>query len=107
MGTNGDGKCRPCVWNWKPMGCVKGHACKFCHSCGPGQLKINMKKRSGQRRSPDEIVTEPSPGPPSLLDSAMALQGISSWTTSSNSPSCLEQVPHVSPRLPLLGSITN
>merc|ERR1712003_371546 len=34
-----DGTCRPCAWNRKPLGCVKGSSCEFCHLCEEGELK--------------------------------------------------------------------
>mmetsp|Transcript_81450 Transcript_81450/g.225583 ORF Transcript_81450/g.225583 Transcript_81450/m.225583 type:complete len:274 (+) Transcript_81450:33-854(+) len=29
------GKCKPCVWNWRPGGCANGKDCAFCHLCEP------------------------------------------------------------------------
>jgi len=35
--------CKPCAWNWKPGGCVKGRSCTFCHLCEEGELKRRKK----------------------------------------------------------------
>mmetsp|Transcript_129227 Transcript_129227/g.359868 ORF Transcript_129227/g.359868 Transcript_129227/m.359868 type:complete len:229 (+) Transcript_129227:121-807(+) len=40
-----EGTCKPCAWFFKPGGCSKGPACKFCHMCGPDELKKRRKER--------------------------------------------------------------
>lgn len=42
---HGTGNCSPCAWNWKPNGCCKGAACKFCHMCTEDAMKNRRKKR--------------------------------------------------------------
>lgn len=39
------GKCKPCGWNRKEGGCVKGAAREFCHLCDDGALKRKKKAR--------------------------------------------------------------
>jgi len=39
------GDCRPCAWNWKRSGCVKGIACEFCHMCNEGIVKLRKKEK--------------------------------------------------------------
>eukprot|EP00928_Gymnodinium_smaydae_P092174 TRINITY_DN7598_c0_g1_i1.p1 TRINITY_DN7598_c0_g1~~TRINITY_DN7598_c0_g1_i1.p1 ORF type:complete len:190 (-),score=14.93 TRINITY_DN7598_c0_g1_i1:408-977(-) len=50
VGSDGhdEGTCKPCAWNWKPQGCVKGRVCDFCHLCDEGALK--RKKQKNIRR---------------------------------------------------------
>eukprot|EP00928_Gymnodinium_smaydae_P088034 TRINITY_DN72196_c0_g1_i1.p1 TRINITY_DN72196_c0_g1~~TRINITY_DN72196_c0_g1_i1.p1 ORF type:complete len:172 (-),score=24.38 TRINITY_DN72196_c0_g1_i1:52-567(-) len=43
--------CKPCAWNWKPVGCAKGEGCDFCHLCVEGEVKRKKQmQRVAQRR---------------------------------------------------------
>jgi len=47
------GRCRPCAFVHRPVGCADGAACIFCHSCEPGEKKRRQKqkfKAARQRR---------------------------------------------------------
>jgi len=44
LGHN-EATCKPCAWNWKPGGCVKGRSCEFCHSCNRAEFKRRRKER--------------------------------------------------------------
>eukprot|EP00933_Yihiella_yeosuensis_P017168 TRINITY_DN1441_c0_g1_i3.p1 TRINITY_DN1441_c0_g1~~TRINITY_DN1441_c0_g1_i3.p1 ORF type:complete len:503 (-),score=117.10 TRINITY_DN1441_c0_g1_i3:472-1902(-) len=37
------GACKPCAWFWKPQGCEHGSKCKYCHLCGPDEIKKRKK----------------------------------------------------------------
>jgi len=64
MGAAGHatGLCKPCGWNTKPGGCVKGADCEFCHMCDDGALKRKKKarlqriKQSKQERAAQAMV---------------------------------------------------
>lgn len=42
---HGAGACKPCAWYWKPVGCLQGRACDFCHMCPQGELKQRKKAK--------------------------------------------------------------
>mmetsp|Transcript_62790 Transcript_62790/g.141824 ORF Transcript_62790/g.141824 Transcript_62790/m.141824 type:complete len:435 (-) Transcript_62790:147-1451(-) len=42
---HGTGNCRPCVWFWKPMGCMNGQHCSYCHMCSDGEIKARRKAK--------------------------------------------------------------
>eukprot|EP00928_Gymnodinium_smaydae_P047478 TRINITY_DN31695_c0_g1_i1.p1 TRINITY_DN31695_c0_g1~~TRINITY_DN31695_c0_g1_i1.p1 ORF type:complete len:169 (-),score=31.35 TRINITY_DN31695_c0_g1_i1:313-819(-) len=44
--------CKPCAWNWKPTGCVKGQSCDFCHMCDEGELKRKKQLQRIAQRKP-------------------------------------------------------
>lgn len=37
------GECRPCAWFWRPQGCQNGEACRHCHLCLQGEVKVRRK----------------------------------------------------------------
>lgn len=39
------GRCRPCVWNWRPSGCSKGSGCEYCHLCPEEAIKERVRQR--------------------------------------------------------------
>lgn len=39
------GKCRPCAFVHRPIGCAHGSACSFCHLCAPGTKKRRQKQK--------------------------------------------------------------
>lgn len=39
------GGCQPCAWYWKPVGCLKGLECLYCHMCPQGELKHRRKEK--------------------------------------------------------------
>mmetsp|Transcript_115139 Transcript_115139/g.326195 ORF Transcript_115139/g.326195 Transcript_115139/m.326195 type:complete len:738 (-) Transcript_115139:515-2728(-) len=85
---HGIGECRPCAWYWKASGCQNGKACRHCHLCPQGEIKIRKKDKLVSMRSdknPHAVVKEaqqagaptsipPPPGlpPPGLQESARA-----------------------------------
>lgn len=49
--THNEGKCKPCAWNWKPNGCIKGVDCTFCHMCAEGTVKTRRKERVAELKA--------------------------------------------------------
>jgi hypothetical protein len=43
--SHASGKCKPCLFFWRPQGCDKGDACCHCHDCPQGALKAWRKAR--------------------------------------------------------------
>lgn len=39
------GECRPCAWFWRPQGCQNGEACRHCHLCLQGEVKVRRKSK--------------------------------------------------------------
>jgi len=39
------GECNPCVWYWKPQGCLRGQECGYCHLCPDGEVKVRKKAK--------------------------------------------------------------
>lgn len=39
------GKCKPCAFIHRPVGCTDGVACTFCHRCEPGERKRRQKQK--------------------------------------------------------------
>jgi len=39
------GKCKPCAFFYRPVGCADGQACSFCHICEPGERKRRQKEK--------------------------------------------------------------
>jgi len=39
------GKCKPCAFVHRPVGCADGQACSFCHLCEPGERKRRQKEK--------------------------------------------------------------
>jgi len=39
------GKCKPCAFVHRPMGCTDGAACSFCHLCEPGEKKRRQRQK--------------------------------------------------------------
>lgn len=57
------GRCKPCAWFWKPVGCLAGTQCGFCHSCPEGTIRARRKARAAAMRTryagtPDEVNKE-------------------------------------------------
>jgi len=52
MGSSlhGTGKCKPCAWFWKSVGCQKGQDCGFCHRCPEGERKDRKKSKTAMMR---------------------------------------------------------
>ena len=48
---HGSGECTPCVWHWKPQGCLRGRECGYCHLCPQSELKTRKKERVATLRS--------------------------------------------------------
>jgi len=40
------GRCRPCAWFWKPIGCQSEQDCKYCHLCPEGEIKNRKKSKA-------------------------------------------------------------
>jgi len=67
---HGTGKCKPCVWFWKPAGCKHGEHCGHCHLCPVSEIGDRRRRRRQlvkelkqlQQQSctnaDDEVVTE-------------------------------------------------
>jgi hypothetical protein len=47
-GRHGSGRCRPCAFVHRSVGCADGIACKFCHLCEPGEKKRRQKQKAEQ-----------------------------------------------------------
>jgi len=47
---HGAGKCQPCAWFWKPVGCQKDAKCGFCHMCPEGERKDRKKSKTVMMR---------------------------------------------------------
>jgi len=39
------GKCKPCAFVHRPVGCVDGTSCSFCHVCAPGEKKRRQRSK--------------------------------------------------------------
>mmetsp|Transcript_58680 Transcript_58680/g.162271 ORF Transcript_58680/g.162271 Transcript_58680/m.162271 type:complete len:264 (-) Transcript_58680:322-1113(-) len=75
------GRCKPCAWHWKPSGCANVENCKFCHLCGPGELRKRSQDRGAPPRVQDrEKGAAQATGAPNELD-------LSSFDMSSVTPS--------------------
>jgi len=48
---HGSGKCRPCAWFWKPVGCQNDKDCGYCHLCPETELKQRKKSKQTMLRS--------------------------------------------------------
>lgn len=77
---HGEGRCKPCAWNWKPSGCGKAQNCEFCHLCEDGVLKVRKKaqhaalkerirsakkkgRSSAKKEAYEEVAVARVPGP--------------------------------------------
>lgn len=43
--AHASGKCKPCAFIHRPVGCAEGLACSFCHLCQPGEKKRRQKQK--------------------------------------------------------------
>jgi len=43
---HGSGKCKPCAFVHRPIGCAAGSACSFCHLCEPDEKKLRKKQKA-------------------------------------------------------------
>lgn len=57
------GKCKPCAFVHRPVGCMDGPACIFCHVCEPGERKRRQKQKFQrvQQRRLRRMVASMSP----------------------------------------------
>merc|ERR1719330_38502 len=39
------GKCKPCAFLHRPIGCANGALCVFCHLCAPGEKKRRQRSK--------------------------------------------------------------
>merc|ERR1740139_2157251 len=39
------GRCKPCAFVHRPIGCADGATCSFCHTCEPGEKKKRQKQK--------------------------------------------------------------
>eukprot|EP00929_Paragymnodinium_shiwhaense_P053589 TRINITY_DN26838_c0_g1_i2.p1 TRINITY_DN26838_c0_g1~~TRINITY_DN26838_c0_g1_i2.p1 ORF type:complete len:283 (-),score=69.15 TRINITY_DN26838_c0_g1_i2:455-1303(-) len=39
------GKCKPCAWFYKPVGCENGADCRHCHACPKGEIRRRKRER--------------------------------------------------------------
>lgn len=53
-------RCEPCVWFWKPQGCMNGPDCGRCHLCPHGEVKSRKKEKLSMLRA--GMPTAMSPG---------------------------------------------
>jgi len=71
-GTHGIGECSPCVWHWKPQGCLRGPECGYCHLCPEGEVKARKKAKAATLKSTsgkdDETTQEKEQKPLSVND---------------------------------------
>jgi hypothetical protein len=58
------GKCKPCAFTWKDVGCSSGMHCEFCHLCSADEKKRRRKAKALQRRArkvdPEPVVCSES-----------------------------------------------
>jgi len=45
------GRCKPCAFVWKELGCENGEQCPFCHLCEPGERKRRHKEKKERIRA--------------------------------------------------------
>lgn len=68
------GNCKPCMWNWKAMGCANAETCQFCHMCPSdalmGRIKLKLLK---QKKAAAAARAQAGPAG-SLPDSARSTQ---------------------------------
>jgi len=43
------GRCKPCAFFWKEVGCSNGVNCLYCHMCGPSERRWRKKQRGSHR----------------------------------------------------------
>lgn len=41
------GRCKPCAFVWKEVGCNSGVNCLYCHICGPSERRRRKKQQRG------------------------------------------------------------
>lgn len=56
--ANGEPRCQPCAWFYKPTGCTNGAACRRCHLCPEGELKNRKKTKIQKMRN--QVPDSPS-----------------------------------------------
>ncbi|CAK9114235.1 unnamed protein product [Durusdinium trenchii] len=63
--SHGTGRCKPCLWFWKPQGCQKGNRCSYCHLCPPNEFTVRKKltRRSSRKETTAlDMIVRPPPG---------------------------------------------
>merc|ERR1712045_798588 len=68
LDDEGRPQCQPCAWFFKDSGCLNGAACRRCHLCPMGELKLRKKQRIAFLRSQDAAAE--STAPPSSAPSS-------------------------------------
>jgi len=63
---HGMGRCRPCAWFWKPVGCQNGDACQHCHLCPEGELRARKKAKAAARLAAEASATTPLQASPMM-----------------------------------------
>lgn len=64
---HGSGKCKPCMWFWKPEGCGNGQDCGHCHLCPQSEIAMRRRSRRAQthtgkpNRCPPQVALIPRP----------------------------------------------
>eukprot|EP00930_Biecheleria_cincta_P095513 TRINITY_DN87470_c0_g1_i1.p1 TRINITY_DN87470_c0_g1~~TRINITY_DN87470_c0_g1_i1.p1 ORF type:complete len:205 (-),score=38.64 TRINITY_DN87470_c0_g1_i1:45-659(-) len=48
---HGTGRCKPCAWFWKPVGCRADLDCEYCHLCDAEELKRRRALKAAEIRS--------------------------------------------------------
>jgi len=45
------GQCSPCAWFWKPAGCFRGDACRYCHLCPQSEVRERKRAKNAVLRA--------------------------------------------------------
>jgi len=78
--VHGSGRCRPCMWFWKPTGCTRGEDCLHCHLCP--QTTREARKKLQRREARRELAKD---GP--VVAERPAAQPVASSGAANFSPS--------------------
>jgi len=55
-----EGRCKPCAFRWKGLGCSNGANCSFCHLCGQDEKKRRQKEKKFTIRAQHQWVSTPT-----------------------------------------------